>query len=110
MIGMARSRKKKVEADEQLAKDDRSVATDAVAAGECEASSPGASQSSSDETLESVCFTAREKKEMLAVAKYEALAEHAQNLRLAAENERKMKQNAQRLHDAKMKRLEAGDK
>ena len=105
MIGMARSRKKKVEADEQLAKDDRSVATDAFAAGECEASSPGASQSSSDE---SVCFTAREKKEMLAVAKYEALAEHAQNLRLAAENERKIKQNAQRLHDDKMKRLEAG--
>ena len=47
---------------------------------------------------------------MLAVAKYEALAEHAQNLRLAAENERKIKQNAQRLHDYKMKRLEAGDK
>ena len=61
MIGMARSRKKKVEADEQLAEDDRSVATDAVAlaAGEGEASSPGASQSSSDE---SVCFTARERR------------------------------------------------
>ena len=57
MVGMARSKKKKVEADEQLAEDDRSVATDAVAlaAGEGEASSPGASQSSSDE---SVCFTA----------------------------------------------------
>ena len=98
MIGMARSRKKRVEADEQLAEDDHSVATDAVAAGEGEALSPSASQSSSDE---SVCFTAREKKEMLAVAKYEALAEHAQNLRLAAENARKIKQNAQRLHDYK---------
>ena len=52
----------------------------------------------------------REEKEMLAVAKYEALAEHAQNLRLAAENARKIKQNAQRLHDYEMKRLEAGDK
>ena len=59
MVGMARSKKKKVEADEQLAEDDRSVATDAVAAGEGEASSPGASQSSSDE---SVCFTARERR------------------------------------------------
>ena len=47
---------------------------------------------------------------MSAIAKYKALAEHAQDLRLAAENEQKMKKNAQRLHDAKMKRLEAGDK
>ena len=48
MVGMARSKKKKVEADEQLAEDDRSVATDAAAAGEGDAASPGSSQDSSD--------------------------------------------------------------
>ena len=107
MVGMARSKKKKVEADEQLAEDDRSVATDAAAAGEGDAASPGSSQDSSDACAR---FSAREKRIVSAIAKYKALAEHAQDLRLAAENEQKMKKNAQRLHDAKMKRLEAGDK
>ena len=78
-----------------------------LAAGEGDAASPGSSQDSSDACAR---FSAREKRIVSAIAKYKALAEHAQNLRLAAENEQKMKKNAQRLHDAKMKRLEAGDK
>ena len=70
MIGMARSKKKKVEADEQLAEDDRSVATDAAAAGEGDAASPGSSQDSSDACAR---FSAREKRIVSAIAKYKCL-------------------------------------
>ena len=104
---MARPRKKKVEVGEQPADGGLSVATDSAAAGGCKAASPGASQGSSDEPVH---FTAREKKEMLAIAEYEAKSEHADQLRMLANNEELQQKNAQRLYNYKIKRLDAGDK
>ena len=64
----------------------------------------GASQGSSDEPVR---FTAREKKETLAIAEYVAKSKHAEQLRMLAmlANDKELQhKNAQRLYNYKIKR------
>ena len=104
---MARPKKTKVVEAEQHAGDHLVVAADADAVGGGEEASPRASEGSD----EAPAPTAHDKRFVLPhLIAYNVKSKHAQQLRLLADNEQKQMKQAQRLHDAKMKRLDAGDK
>ena len=106
---MARPKKTKVVEAEQYAGDHLVVAADADAVGGGEEASPRASEGSD----EAPAPTAHDKRFVLPhLIAYNVKSKHAQQLCLwlLADNEQKQMKQAQRLHDAKMKRLDAGDK
>ena len=111
MVGMARSKKKKVEAGNPTAEDAVETECDAGAAGEQQQVLNCSSEASSEAApQERVRTAAQEKRWQAALEAWKEAAMNAEVRRLLAQKYEQAEKVAKRLHDAKMNRLDAGDK
>ena len=111
MVGMARSKKKKVEASNPTAEGAAEIECDAGAAGEQQQALESSSEASSEAApQERVRTAAQEKRWQAALEAWQEAVTNAEVHRLLAQKHEQAQKVAKRLYDAKMKRLDAGDK